>query len=609
MTTNDILLGVGLTLVLAVGSQVLASRLRIPAIIVLLPVGFVAGALTEDINPNRLLGAAFQPLVGLAVAVILYDAALGLDVHRLTGDTRRVVVRLVAFGAAVTWLSAGLAAVPLLGLTRDAALTLGAIVVVSGPTVVGPLLDSIRPSERLRRILAWEGSLIDPIGGILGALVFHAVIATTPTRPGTDFGGFVASVAVGLLGGAAGAAVLWLVLRGLRLGEVLGTAAQLALVVAVAAGCDIVRDDTGLIAAIVMGLAAANLAGFDIPARRPFFDTLVELIIGLLFVSISATVTPQSLNGVVLPTLGLVAVLVLLVRPFVAWVSTIGTDLTREERAFVGWMAPRGIVAAATASAFSAGLVSAGVGGAQKVLPATFLVIVGTVTLYGLTAGPVARRLGVVRPTGTRVLVVGGDPWVIDLGRTLRAAGADVLVWAAPATQRADLRESGLDVAPGRLMADAVGGGARIEGVAAVLLLTAEDDFNALAAAVLAGLTDGPVYRLAPLADRHPVVAPDAAGKVLFHPELTGAEIGRRWRAGDRAVLRPGDRAIPLGRDVLFVVRPGGRLDPVTRSGAPAVDAGDAVVLLASASGGHRASSAYEDFHDRAQHEHRERGQ
>ncbi len=393
MTTAQILVGFGLIILLAVGSQVVASRLRIPALIVLLPAGFTAGALTGDVNPQHLLGAAFQPLVSLSVAVILYDAGLGLDLRKLTGHTRKVVIRLIVLGVPITWVLAAAVAAPLLGMSRGAAVMLGIILVVSGPTVVGPLLRFVRPTERLQRVLIWEGSLIDPVGGILGALVFHAVIASTRRGPGSQLGQFALSLGVGLAGGLIGTALLWLLLRKLRLGEVLGTSAQLAAVVAVAAGCDALRDDTGLIAAIFMGLAAANLRGFDIPARRPFFETLVQLIIGVLFISISATVTPQSLRHLILPTLALVAVLVIVARPIVAFTSTLRTDLTQGERAFVGWMAPRGIVAAATASTFTAGLVAKGIGGASKILPATFLVIVATVTLYGLTAAPVARRL------------------------------------------------------------------------------------------------------------------------------------------------------------------------------------------------------------------------
>ncbi|HTU08645.1 MAG TPA: cation:proton antiporter, partial [Trebonia sp.] len=301
MTTNQVLIGVGLILVLAVGSQVLASRLKIPALIILLPAGFTAGAITTDVNPQRLLGAAFQPLVSLAVAVILYDAGMSLDLRKLRGHTRRVVDRLIWMGVPVTFVIGAVFAGLLLGMSRQAAIMTGAILVVSGPTVVGPLLAFIRPTERLQRVLSWEGSLIDPVGGILGAVVYHAVVASTRPRLGYQAGQFLLGVGVGLAGGLVGVALLWLLLRTLRLGEILGTSAQLASVVAVAAACDVIRDDAGLISAIVMGLAVANLRGFDVPARRPFFETLVQLIIGVLFIAISATVTPASLRHLILP--------------------------------------------------------------------------------------------------------------------------------------------------------------------------------------------------------------------------------------------------------------------------------------------------------------------
>jgi NhaP-type Na+/H+ or K+/H+ antiporter len=405
MTADQVFIGLGLTLALAVGSQILASRLRIPALIVLLPVGFAAGVLTDDINPNHLLGVLFQPLVSLAVAVILFDSGVGLNLRKLQGHARRVVIRLIVIGVPVTLALGAVFAVPFLGMSKRSALMLGAILVVSGPTVVGPLLNFVRPSERVQRVLTWEGSLIDPVGGILGALVFHAVIASGPHPLGYELGQFLASLGVGASGGVVGTVLLWLLLHRLDLGEILGTQATIACVVAVAAACDILRDDTGLIAAIVMGLAIANLPGFDVAERRPFFETVIQLIIGVLFISISATVTPASLRGVVLPTLGLVAVLVLMTRPLVAWASTLRTDLSRGERGFVGWMAPRGIVAASTASAFSATLVAHGIRGASKILPATFLVIVATVTLYGLTAAPVARLLGVTREARSEPLL------------------------------------------------------------------------------------------------------------------------------------------------------------------------------------------------------------
>ncbi len=575
MTTDQIFAGVGLTVGLAVGSQILASRLRIPAIVVLLPVGFVAGALTDDVVPTNIVGSAFQPLVSLGVAVILFDSGVELDLRQLTGRTHRVVIRLIVLGVAITWGIAAVSAALILGMSSEAAVMIGAILVVSGPTVVGPLLSFVRPSMRLRTILGWEGSVIDPIGAILGALAFHAIVAN-----GYAVGQFLASVGVGLVGGLVGTAVLWLLLKHFRLSEVLGTSGTLATVIAVAAACDIVRDDTGLIAAILIGIALANLPGFDIPTRRPFFETVIQLTIGVLFISISATVTPESVRDVLWPTLGLVAVLVVVARPLVALLATLRSGLSTGERAFVGWMAPRGIVAAATASTFAATLVSTGVGGASDILPATFLVIVATVTLYGLTAVPVAGRLGVARPAASLPLIVGDSAWVVALAQGLRGQGLDLLMWAGAHQQRRRIEQTGLALAPGRLLADATGRGAELEGITMVLLLTDEDDFNALAAAALEGTLDEGVYRVAAPSQDVGVIAPFTPGELLFSPRLTGAEIARLYDDGAEITTSAADQPLPVGAEPLFVVRADRRLEPLTATSTPEPADGDTLVLL-----------------------------
>lgn len=406
MSGEEVFIGLGLLLALAVGSQIVAERLRIPAIVVLLPVGFVAGAVTESVNPEELFGASFAPMVSLAVAVILFEGGLDLDLGELDGHGPRVVRRLIYLGVPITWAGAGLLAALLLELSTGAAVMIGAILIVSGPTVVGPLLRRARPGRRLTSILGWESSTIDPIGAIVGALVFQALTAEVSLHLSSELRDFVASVLVGLVGGGIGTLVLWLLLEKGRLSGVLATEATIATVVAVAAGCNAALDDTGLIAAIFMGVAVANLPRVRSPEDRPFFRTLVQLIIGLLFISISATVAPESVRHVLWGSLALAAGLIVIVRPLVTLAATARTDLTVRERVFIGLMDPRGIVAASTAATFTAPLVAAGVDGAEHLLPATFLVIVATVTFYGFVAAPAARVLGLttddVDPEPTR---------------------------------------------------------------------------------------------------------------------------------------------------------------------------------------------------------------
>ncbi len=210
----------------------------------------------------------------------------------------------------------------------------------------------------------------------------------------------------------------------------------------------------------------------------------------------------------------------------------------------------------------------------------TFLVIVATVTLYGLTAAPVARRLRVGRPDRTRPLLVGGERWVIDLGRALQSAGLEVLMWAGLDEQRQQVRQAGLELAPGELLAAATGRGARLEEITAVFLLTDEDDFNALASVLLAGSTEGRVYRLAPPLRSHGVVAPYANGEILFGDGLTRLAVSDRYHDGARIVVQRTGNELPAGHDLLFVVRADGQLAAVTHTSTPVPLAGDITVSL-----------------------------
>jgi hypothetical protein len=337
-----------------------------------------------------------------------------------------------------------------------------------------------------------------------------------------------------------------------------------------------------------MGVAVANLKVFESPNKRPFFETLVQLIIGVLFVTISATVTPESLEGIVLPTLGLVAVLVVITRPLVAFLATIRTELTTSERAFIGWMAPRGIVAAATASTFGVQLAAHHIGGASKILPVTFLVIVATVALYGLTATPVARRLGVTRPSRSRLLLIGGDPWVLELARALKGAGVEVLMWASSRGRRAEIQEAGLETADGEILASVAGRNAEREGITAVLLLTDEDHYNSLAALTLddAGTE---VYRLAPAPEDDSELIP---GVPLFAPDLRRPDLAARYQAGARITTLPSPGAVPRSAELLFLINTEGKVVPVTPSRAPDPEIGDTLVLLSGGSSPHDGGSA-----------------
>jgi hypothetical protein len=246
-------------------------------------------------------------------------------------------------------------------------------------------------------------------------------------------------------------------------------------------------------------------------------------------------------------------------------------------------MDPRGIVAAATASTFAPVLVAHHIGGANKILPATFLVIVLTVAIYGLSAVPVAKKLGVSRPARASTLLVGGEPWVIDLARALRQAGVDVMSWARHEDQRHQLEGTGVEIASGEELGDALRKRSELEDVTAVLLLTDEDGFNSLAANGLAGQSGTPVYRLAPRRGYADEAQEKANAAILFSSALTHDDITRRYESGSRVISEAADGAIPAGSDLLFLIHRGKDLRPVTTSDTPTPKPGDTAVVLGPA--------------------------
>jgi NhaP-type Na+/H+ or K+/H+ antiporter len=585
VSTDRVLVGIGLIVFLAVGCQVLASRLRVPVLILLLLAGFGAGAIPGiDLDPWQIFGNAFAPLIAAGVAMILYDACLSVNLSFLTSHTRQIVIRLLGVGVPVTIALGAVAAGLMLGMSRGGAVLAGAILAVTGPSVVGPILDRVQPAERLRNVLFWESALLDPICAIIAVIAFYGLVASANGGAAAQAGQFALSLGIGVGGGIVGTAALWAALRKGKLPRALMPPVQFAVVVAVATGCDALHDDTGLLAAIIMGLALANLPNFRVPGRR-LLDTLVQPLVGIVLLSAAATISVAELGRVWVPALGVVAVLVLVARPLVALVATRRTDLTRRERLFTGWMAPRGVVAAAIAAAVAGPLAARGIPEAPQILPLAFLVIVVTILVYGLTAQQASRWLGVLRSPRSRPLLVGGEDWVIDLGRQLQTLGLDVLMWAGLENQREQIRQAALQLAPGRLLTSVTAERAELSGITTVLLLTAEDDFNALAAMVLRYSVGNQVYRVGPPAGDRGVVAPFSGGRVLFGHALNRSTLASRYAEGARIVVRPACGDLPSGHEVLFVVHADGRLDPATRQRAPDFAEGDSVVLLSTTGG------------------------
>jgi NhaP-type Na+/H+ or K+/H+ antiporter len=584
MSSDQILLGLGLVLVLAVASQLTARILRVPGLVILLPAGFLAGVATDDVHPDDLLGALYQPFVTIAVGVILFEAGLRLSLGEVAPAVRKVLALLVLVGGAITWLAITATVTLLYGdMDGGAALLVGAILVVSGPTVVLPLLAFIRPTGAVRALLKWEGTLVDPVGALLGAIVFVAVGSGEGWQPGA----LLLGLGVGIACAAVGAPALWLLLREVhRSAPRMVVPATLMVVVAVVVVADLIRDDAGLMAAVMLGLVVANQRSIDVSRSLfEFGETLVQLLIGVLFVLVAASVSPSAVRSVMPEALVLLAAMILVIRPAVVALTTLRSSFTTRERAFVAWMAPRGIVAGATAAAFGPALAEKGVAGAHGVLPIVFVAIFGTVVVYGLSAAWLARRLGVAGLGRRLVLIVGGHAWARELAVALERSGVAVRMWVGPLEQQDAARDAGLAADRGRIMVDAISRETELEEVTDALLLTGSDDFNTLAAADLRNeLGHAHVYRIAPHPEDPSLLPPPREIGIFASASLTFDELDRQFAAGARIVAAPGDAAHRTGGAPgavpLFAITPRGQLRVAADGRALEVEPGDAVVAL-----------------------------
>lgn len=329
-------------------------------------------------------------------------------------------------------------------------------------------------------------------------ITFTAVLGSAGRIPAFHPAELLVSVAVGLVSGLLGAALLWALLKWIqRASPKQSIAAALMVVTAALAGADLIREDSGFVAATVMGMVLANQRTLDVSSVLEFEGTVVQLLIGVLFILISASVKPSTVSSLLPEGVALIAVMVLIIRPLVVALGTYRSPLSRAERTFMGWLAPRGIVAAATASAFGPALAKAGISGAGKIVPICFIAIFGTVAVYGLTAAPLARGLGLAG-SGTKVsvLVVGGHVWARKVAGALGEAGVRTRLWTWKADEQAAVRAAGLSEIE-RLAVEFEAREAQLEDITDVLLLTESDGFNALMAIELhRELGNDHVYRL-----------------------------------------------------------------------------------------------------------------
>lgn len=558
-------LAIAFIIALGVAAQWVAWRMRVPAILPLLATGFLVGPLLGWLRPDELVPPNLLfPLVSLAVGLILFEGGLTLRFSELR-DTRQVVINLVTWGALITWLCAAAAAYFIIGLDLQLAALFGALILVTGPTVIGPLLRIVRPNAKVANVLKWEGIVIDVVGALVAVLVFEAIVLLNHGEPlGTIvllLGRFLL-VGAGV-GAAGGLALAWLLKRR-ALPDYLVNVTALAFLFSFFALANAFSAESGLFTAVVMGIIVANIGVPNLESLLAFKEDLTVLFVSVLFIVLAANIHLDLLLAALSwETLLLLALVIFVIRPLDVMLSTIGSKLNLKERAFVAWIGPRGIVAASVTSLLAARLQSAGIFGAEQLVPLVFIVIVGTVLLASLTAKPLGLRLGVADPDPQGFLLLGAHPVARQIGHALSEAGARVMLADTNWSNVAAARQEGLNTYFGSLLSDRSDDQLRLAGIGRLLALTSNDEANALTA-VKFGREFGKanVFQLAPksVEDDSRRLGGDDRGRWLSDERISFARLEELYSGGatieqvelseDRTLEdyldEYGERAVPL---------------------------------------------------------------
>lgn len=416
--------------VISLVCQWVAWRLRLPAILFLLIGGIIVGPTLNLLDPDALFGDLLFPIVSLAVAVILFEGSLTLKFNELK-EHGKMVRNLLISGVLVTWLIGTLASRFLVDISWAVSTLFGAIVVVSGPTVIMPLLRAVKPNGRIRNILKWEGIVIDPIGALLAVLVFEFALSS-----GLGQGQaaehilmtFGSTLVLGTVLGCGAGYYLGAALRSRWLPHFLQNAGTLTFMLGVFAFSNFLVHESGLLTVTIMGIWLANMKGVPVEEILEFKESLSVLLISALFILLAARMELSMLTMLGWGPLWVILILMFVARPLAVWIAAIKTDLTWQEKTFLGWIAPRGIVAAAVSALFAFKLENAGYTDASALVSMVFLVIMVTVIVQSVTSKALARVLDVNEPDSNGYVFIGANSVARGLAKALVSKNIKVIL-------------------------------------------------------------------------------------------------------------------------------------------------------------------------------------
>ncbi|WOI54185.1 sodium:proton antiporter [Parvularcula sp. LCG005] len=534
--TETLLLAIALIGVLGVGAQWMAWRFNLPGIVLMSIAGLLAGPVFHILQPEATFGEFYRTIISVAVAVILFEGGLQLKFRELKG-LGRGVVQLCFVGGPIAWVLGAMAAHHIAGLSWPTAIVFGGIMIVTGPTVIMPLLRQAKLTSRPSALLKWEGIINDPVGA-LAAVIVYEYLHTRNISNLTDFQVFGSLIIGTILCVLWGVLVGWLMAVVFRRGwvpEYLKSPVLLTTVLGTFALANVIQEEGGLLAVTAMGVTMANVKMPSINQLRHFKENIAILFVAGVFVILTANLSWETLGQLDGRAILFVAVMLFVVRPVSVIFSTIGTDLKWPERLMLAWIAPRGIVAVAVSGLFAGLMAADGVEDGMLMVPLAFAMVFATVILHGFTIAPLGRMLGLASTLPPGVLIVGASPWSIELAKRIREFDIPVLV-ADPSFRRLrSARQAGLDTFYGEILSEVSEHHIEFSRFGYLLALGGNEAHNALVCTDLAPEMDrAKTYQLTAQRrdESRTTVSYSLRGRSFLSVEISLDELLRRHWAG-----------------------------------------------------------------------------
>lgn len=576
--------------VLGIGAQWVAWRTGWPAIVLMLGAGFIAGPLLGIIDPHHAFGELLEPAVSIGVALILFEGGLSLDFRELR-KTGSAVWRMCVIGGPVAWLLGSLACYYIAGLVWPVAIIFAGILIVTGPTVVIPMLRQSAVAQRPSAVLKWEAIVNDPVGAMAAVLAYEYFRASADGSNALEVVPLLlfATVAAAILGYAAAKLIAWSFPRG-YVPEYLKAPVLLVVVVALFVVANAIQNETGLVAVTIMGIALANMKVDSLRDIHPFKQNIAVILVSGIFILLSASLEFETLRSLEWQFTLFILAILFLVRPATVMISLAFSSVPWRERLFLGWIAPRGIVSIAISGLFALRLSDLGYGDGTILISLSFAVCVATIVAHGFTIQPVARLLGVTGAGTKGLLLVGATPWSVALAIELKAIGVPVTISDTSWWRLSAARQQGLDTYHGEILAEATEHTLDLTRYQVLVAATENEAYNALVCMEFAPeLGRDAVYQLGePGHHDDPRALPSAIrGRSLFesgadmeemHRRQTAGWVFRKTRLSDRFGFDDARSALPDRADFLLVLRKDGGLKFCTHASRPSPGSGDLVL-------------------------------